>query len=432
MYSLVRRLITFLTALAFIVSILLIWTGEIHLFASYKADSDTVNNLLYILSTIVATTGAIAGISIAMVFITLQTSARRQYARTLITLYSTPSTIVVVVSFIATILTGIYQLVRLALIVKSHDYRSVDIEVALGMFSMVFLVPLLMSQVENINPYLLAEKLCHSITPRSIRRYGLVSVSKSTGASGFRYALLTFGLYHPSHDPLGPIHEIIMGAVESKDRLQLTRLIRILLKRIAHYCGVLYTRTAQDPHDSAGKGLVNRAYMILMRPARGVTQVLITLHLLHYVVRRSHNLRKEWGDLDNVRQHFVVNLTGLIRSLNNRHGSECCIDLCLFAILHICLGYADVPRFGRIEALADLFLVASELIEKGKPQQARLAVKILAFLVRNTQQLPRQYRIQSLRQLSIELRSEYARSISVIRASSKWRPGDRTVDPWYE
>ena len=320
---------------------------------------------------------SILGITIAVLFITAQISSRPRYARTITEIYANKTTFVILSLFFLAISTGIASLAFVSLIVESGDYRILSFNVLVSTISIAFLCPLTLIQIENLSPYLLAMKLAKRVKPLRIYAYQLAQVDIDQDSLGkLRYSLLVWGHDHGRDDPLGPFHEVIMGAVESRDRIQLSALVRLLLQRIARYSAVPYpakpastlSQTSEEPK------WFNSLYLFAFAPVSPVDQLRVALHLLHYIVRRAHNLRREWGNLDTVRQQFILNIGDLIQSLNLRKGTEQIIDICLFSVMHICLGYADVPRYGRLEPLRRYYQISKELAASNKCDQALLSI----------------------------------------------------------
>lgn len=409
-------------------------TGRLRIFDPPPSQPEILTIALYLLSTLVQSLAAIMGITIAVVFITAQLAVRPNYSRTITQVYRNPTVLLVLLCFISGISLGVYLLSTLHYFIAAQDYRYLDCEIVLAISSILLLVPLTLEQIENLDPYLLAARLARRITTKGIRRYGLADVTPEVGSpQTVAYRLILWGHQHGEQDPLGAIHEIIMGAVGARDRVQLISLVRLLLKRIAGQAGVPFGRTPSRltrGHRFSWEVARGQIALILGRERCIPDQVTVALHILHYVVRRTANLRREWGDLDAVRQEFLWTLCDLIAALNMRSGTQQVIELCLYAVMHICLSYGNVRRYGRREPLVECYRLVSDLTESAKPRQAELCLQIVALLSVRTHQLPGEPRLRGERMLAPSALATYQAARTLALDQPEWVPGNADRDPW--
>ncbi len=165
---------------------------------------------------------------------------------------------------------------------------------------------------------------------------------------------------------LAPFHEIVLWAANNRDRVAMSALIRLLLTVIANaYAVPLKAIAVRDRSPSYFFNVMRRTYMVIFRPFWAKRGIAVTLFILTYVIRRAQRLIKEWGGLDVTRQQYILNIRDLIRALAFRPKSDAAIRLCLWAVLHICLSYSKVARYGEDEALRYYYTLAVELGASG-------------------------------------------------------------------
>jgi hypothetical protein len=426
-----RRGLAALILLGFAVATVAVVRGVAHFFLPYAMAADTLSAAINLLSTLVEGIASIIGITIAVLFITVQTSNRPNFTRALNELYSDKTVAVFVTFFFAALVGDVLSFSYLSRVLSADALWVLDLDVILSLSAILFLGPVILLQMENINPLLLAVKLCSRVTPRRIRAYQLATIEADASAHG-RYlcTLNIWGQQHGLLDPLGAMHEVIMTAVESRDRVLLAGLNRTLLRRIARFAGVPYS-TSNQPRTGWYWTAWRRIYITAHRPRRVEDQLAVALHLMHYMIRRAHNLRREWGDFDMLRQQYLVNIRDLIEALTERRETNQIIDLCLCAMLHIELGYGDIerPRNSRVEPLSAYFPLATSLAEKGNRDQATLCVTILGFLAARDKHL----RVIDLEALVAGLpkdeRLVYNTALSNATSSLDWFP--TFSDPWH-
>lgn len=383
-----RRVLTIALVVLFVLALLLIYRGSLHFFRPSAHDAETLTIALYILSTLVQSLAAALGVTIAVLFIAAQFGASGQYVRSLVEIYRQRATLTIVGFFVATLAVGLLSLGALANIVRDRRYWVIDLNLALGVMAMLLLLPLVLVQIENLNPYFLAIKLARRISIRRILGYGLVSIEEKAELGGrCKYKLIVWGHQHGREDPLGPFHEIVMIAVRGRDRLQVSALTRILFRRVAQTSRVPYKLLARSGAKRK-MGWFARLSSGLRVSYKASERLAVTLHILHYSIRRCENLRQEWGAIDSVRQQYLLNLADLISALSLREENRQAIEVCLFAMLHFSLAYGDVPRLGEREALTTYFQVAESLFTLGMFFEAELCAELLGVISVVTWQLP--------------------------------------------
>ena len=406
--------------------------GSIHLFLPHTAPADTLTGANYLLSTLVQSLASIIGITIAVLFITAQTSSRPKFTHALSELYSDRTVIAFLLVFFTALIADMLSLSYLSGILGSDALWIIDLDVLLTLSAVLLLAPVVLIQIENINPLLLAVKLCSKVTPARIAAYQLANIDRDPlRTNRYRCVLNIWGQQHGLLDPLGAMHEVIMTAVEGKDRVLLSGLNRTLLRTIARCAAVPYS-TSNHPQSDRRRRVWRWIYTKTHRPKQLPEQLALALHLLHYSIRRAHNLRRpnEWGDRDTVRQQYLVALRDLIEALSFGKRTGQLIELCIYAMFHIELGYGDVPRAksSRSEALAGYVPLVGTLRERGFTEEGDLLASMLGFIDARTDHLAMDDREVLLKKLEGSARAVYDSSVSQARTDSTWLPG--AEDPW--
>lgn len=403
--------------------------GFFHFFVPHAAPADTLSGALYMLSTLVEALASIIGITIAVLFITVQTTNRPNFTRAINELYSDRTLVVFLLFFFAALIADILSLSFLAPILTTPLLWILDLDVALSLAAILLLAPVVLLQVENMNPLFLAVKLCARVTARRIRAYQLANVDDDPTDTGrYKCTLNIWGQQHGLLDPLGAVHEVIMIAVQNRDRVLLSGLSRTLLRRIARYAGVPYS-TSNRPHGRFWK-LWRWFYLRTHWPIPKPDQLAVTLHLLHYTIRRSQNLRREWGELDMLRQQYLLNLHDLIEALAYRKNTGQVIELCLCAVMHIELGYGHIPpqKNSRSEVLSTYFSLLIHLVNQGYTSEGILVGRMLGFLSIRTPHLNVGNHDALIASLPKEIRNEYEAWAQKSRSDLTCVPNDE--DPW--
>lgn len=427
----IRRVLSITILLAFVAAAWLAWHSTLRLFI--PSGGDTLTIALYLLSTVIQSLAAILGITVAVLFITAQVTTRAQYGRLLRDIYKDRTTYIFLSFYFLAITSGVILLSEIGTIVKLGNFRWLDLHILVSITAVVLLLPLILVQIENINPYLLAVKLSKRITVKRILAYKLVQISFPAGQAGkAEYRLVVWGHLHGRDDPLGPFHEIIMGTVQARDRVTFSALIRLLLQRVAKISSVPYPSKPLRPNSSKRwLAKVSDHVFTTIPPLNSLeNRLAVALHILHYIVRRTCNLRSEWGDLDTMRQQAILNIRDLITTLCLRRDSSQLIEVCLYATMHICLGYEGVRRYGQHEALSEYYDLSNILMNSGKPEEADLCVQILAVLAERTSQIPLAIRGAMEAQIHPSLVESYRKYINIARANQQWIPGSEIRDPW--
>lgn len=437
MYSLfilfyIRKLIVFLLLLVIIAGCCLIITNKIQIFVPVN-DQDLLSTTTSLISTTTQSLSSILGITIAVLFITAQIIIKPRQTRVLSEIYSNIITLLVLLFYIIAIITGIITLAYLPSILQYSDFRLIDLTILLGIVAVFSLGPLVLVQIENMHPYYLGIKLSRKITINRILAYQLISIEINPQKAGYYiYKLQVWGLYHHVDDPLGPLHEVIMVAVETKDRILLFALNRVLLKIIARSCGVPYSYNHKEINYESGLTRYSLSKLYCHIKSRNTLQnkISVSIHIIHYIIRRAQNLRREWDNRDIVRQAFILNLYDLIKSLNLRTDTCQLIDICLYATMHLSLSYAHIPPYGRLEPLTRYFQLAVDLYNKQKKQQAYLCSQILGYLSIKTDQIPIIYELIIVNQPHQELTDMYLEAKNMASLNRFWIPGEDSMDPW--
>jgi hypothetical protein len=425
----IRRAIIVVVCLVLVIGTLLLVRYHFALvyLPSIPADATTV--ALYVLTTIAQALAALLGMAIAIIFISAQFGPHSQLVRSGIEILKDRTGLGILAFFVAAIITSLISLARVQAIVGGSTPWVLDFNVLLSVAAVALVVPLVLVQIENLNPFFLAEKLSQTITLERIARYGLVKADRPAASSLPDYRLHVWGHQHGRDDPLGAFHEIVMMAVAKRDRLQLAAFMRLLLKRIARVCGARLPLTPTYP------ALLPRRprwradlVRLFRRPLSVPGRIRVTLHILHYYIRRCQNLRREWGHLDGVRQQYLLSLSDLLDVLAQEPANDACIRACLFAALHISLGYADVPRYGEDEALLRYGAIASALTASGYDAAAHDCASIVGFVAAKTVHLPPPLAETFRAMLPDHHRTAF--DVGKQLTVEGWRDGVGVGDPW--
>lgn len=272
-----------------------------------------------------------------------------------------------------------------------------------------------------------AQRLMSKVTIKGISRYGLGDVTFTEDRLGYlSYRLRTNALDYNREDPLRPTHEVVRMAIEGSDRLLLGQLIRVVLNTVARTYGVNYfynnNQLERKPR-RVSFSIINRS-----RDARG--RLKMCLHILHYVVRLSRNLKEEWGSLDVGRHAAIFNIGDLVLSLSNRKDTSQAIDLSLFAIMHIALDYSKIKPYGRVEPGNILFAVCEVLHSRGHSAQAELCAEIMGVIRERTEQLSDPRIGDRLSDLPDSMRKVIEETTQLARSNTNFLPGNTYKDPW--
>jgi hypothetical protein len=408
------------------------YAGKIHIFIPSSSATDTAMAADYLLSTEVETLGSIFAITVAVLFLAAQVYTRPNYARAVTEVYRDRVTWLVLSIFVLSIVTGIVTLASVAALIVHHRYFLLDWNICLAVLSVCLLLVLTASQIANMNPYILATKLVHRISVRKIVEYNLSEVEYDKRTRAIHYKLHVYGYQHGREDPLAPFHEIVLWSVQNRDRVAMSALIRLLLSRIADAFGVPYRltpgRVSERRRHIRDWGF--RVQLAALRPVKYDDAIRVTLFILTYVVRRSQRLRDEWGGLDIVRQQYILNIRDLIISLIRRQRTDDGLRLCLFAVMHICLSYAKIQRYGEDEALRHYYELANRLASQNRSELAKLCVQIVALLKVRTTQIPSSFLVGLESAIHPILQFEYQSAVVNANGDQSWLPGSPETDPW--
>jgi len=426
----VRRAIIAALLLSAIGSVVAAVSYNVRLVSVPKQPSDALTVGLYLLTTIAQGIATLLGITIAVIFIAAQFGPTSRLVRSGMEIFKDRTALGILTFFSADVVVSLVSLASIDRVLSAKAYWILDINLVFAIVAVLLVIPLTLSQIENLNPYYLARKLCRRITSDRIARYGLVISEPASAVRLEQYRLRVWGHQHGREDPLGAFHEIVMTTVERRDRFQLAALMRLLLQRIAVISGASFSLTPQSSVTATSKLRLRRrsASRWLRRPDEIPNRIGVTLHILHYYIRRSYHLRKEWGDVDGVRQQFLLDLRDLIQALAQSFGNNVGIEAALFAVLHISLGYADVPRHGEDEALLWYGDLPGVLDASGYAEAALQCAGIIGFISASTVHLPAD--------LVAQVRGRFARSgQEAFEAAANldliaWSEGVGKSDPW--
>jgi hypothetical protein len=434
-----RQVVTGVLLVSLVVALWLVSLGIIELFPRNLDSATAINCGLYLFSTCAQVLAGVFAIYIGLFFLFAQIAAKPHYSRVVSELYQSGTFLLLPLLYLLTIVFCLVLITHMGVIVRKDSLQVLlDDGLILSVWCLLFLVPSLMTQVENLFPPIIAQKLARRITPVAIRDYGLAHAETDEDGKVTRYYLKRWGQRHHLYDPMGALHELIMQDVREQNRVRMTAVLRAVIQHEAEICG---TRLRTHFEETFWDKVQRRIVALRSRTERGRgqnteqsgsrEQVIVVLHVHHYLIRRAHNLKNEWvGSCDSLRQMFNVLLADFIESLILTSGPQIPACLALFTILHINLGFRQFDPRTNTEHLTTLFSVAKRLFEQGHTNNARLTIQILAFLSVHSQFLRRldvgQYDLpQDLWEVWVEER------IQIIQSAS-YLPWDITSDPWHD
>ena len=387
--------------------------------------TDPAQNAM-VLATALQVTATLSGLSIALVFVSAQLSSSAGRHLVLRELYRGWEVYVLLGYSIATILTGY---VALASAGNFHSAGLMDATVVLAITSVLLIVPTLAQQIENLDPLNLAAKLVDRIGAKGMREYGLTEVFPASDASRLKSRLIMAGLRPADVDPLRPMHEVLMEAVNARDRVLFGKLFRHLLRPIAECYGTRWDVTATHLPMRPARRCVPRFRSLVNNDA---DRLHLTLGILHYSVKRARNLRGEWDGRDIGRHGILTAIADLIVSLTERRETESALQLCIFAALHISAEYAEVQPYGRIEPLNAYFEAAQRLDRTGRAAESTLCLEVLAWITAHGSQLTDERSRMAFEKLDESLQQIYRAAKKQAISNPSWVPGLAIDDPWRE
>jgi hypothetical protein len=415
----IRSSITLLICAASIIALAFVLLGRVG-FHDLNLDDGQVFSLL---GTVIQTTGTFGAVALAAVFLTAQFSGagRPSVVREL---YRSRDVYVLFAYSAITVLGGYAGMLTRGTLASPWRDRLLDSVIVFAGASVLLVLPALMSQIENLDQTRLAAKLAARIKPKEIIEYGLTYV-RSHGKS-VAYELATVGLRPRWVDPFRPLHELIMEAVNARDRVLFGKLFRYFVSPVAKVHGVRWDYRGDEIKPPRRAGWITK-----IRSWRHnlVEKTHVTLAIAHYSVKRARNLLTEWEGRDIGRHGIVTGIGDLIRALATAPESETAIRICLCAVFHIERFYCEVTPYGRIEPMNGFFDTSRILMESGKKTEAELCARILGWVSVHTQQftLQRSGGIESL--LGNELKLVYEEGVGFATNDRTWTPMPED-DPW--
>lgn len=420
----VRRLITSLTVIGTLAVLLIVWLGHLCLYPPGEISSDNASTLI---ATIVQTTAELGGAALAVVFLSAQLWAAAGRPSILRELYRSKDIYILLTYLSLTLWAGYVALTVITNpLVNISKCKIIDSLIVLAVASVLLIVPVVFSQIENLNQTALAAKLSARLKPKGIIDYGLTSVEPMPGQpNAIKYSLIMVGLRPSGVDPLRPLHELLMDAVNTRDRVLFGKLFRYLLAPIAKVYGGYWDLRGVKVNGSPGitAKLSSRRYRLNEK-------IHLSLGILHYSVKRARNLLIEWEGRDIGRHGIITGIGDLIRCLAKIKDSDTSIRICLYATLNITKYYSGVRPYGRIEPMNAYFKAAEELWAAGKEREAILCAEILGWTATHTEQLGLE-RAGNLEDIfNTELHQAYTNAKEIAKNQLDWVPGSQEEDPW--
>ena len=284
------------------------------------------------------------------------------------------------------ILIPVYVMAFWAHIAQLNKYYLLDVCLILftaSIFSLISVVLKFLSII--LYPKLLADKVLKDFSIKNVLSYGLVLVTKDNENNKLQYQLKTWGHRHNLMDPLGAFHELIMETIKTKERITFHLYMSALMEKLALLNGVRFIRKFGLASGKKKRPLLSRMPVIFS--TRNLEKkIQVVIHALHYLVRRAKHMteEKEGWILDNHRQIFVINIADLISALSKRSDNALLIEICLYALLKICMDYRAIQPYGSYEPLKDLFCLAYDLERLKFVRESKICFQVLAFLDVNT------------------------------------------------
>lgn len=403
-----------------LVAIALIVTGAWQIFPLTHDSSPYISQVLGILLPTTATFGVAA---LAIVFLTAQVIAATGKPYVLRELYRASDIYILFTLLLITTIAGYVELVlNTNLIVTTAESRLTDCLLIISVATVLMILPAVISQIENLDPLVLAFKIINRLKPEHLLAYGLTEVNiNDTGEVSYKLNLVS--LRPAATDPLRPFHELLMESVKTRDRVLFGKLYRYLLRPIARSYGAHWDLAGLEP-----RSIRTNAVMGFQSSTNAVH---MTLALMHYSVKRARNLLGEWHQLDIGRHGILTAIGDLIYSLSLIESTQIAIRICLYAVLHIELAYAVIAPFGRFEPMNSFFTAAEQLAQSGKDREAKLCIEVLAWTSVHTKQLSSERRV-GITMLNAELLARYEANTALFEAEPDLLPGVPEEDPWYD
>jgi len=358
--------------------------------------------------------GAIAsifGILVAVYLLSSQLVGKQPYSRFVRAFYEKTDLVYFSLLFLALII-PVANLAFWDFLITKQLYSLIDISVIIYAMSIASLLAIMIKHFGIFDAKQVVRVVLRNFNTRNVIAYGLVYVANNNYDSTLKYNLKTWGHRHNLLDPLGSYHDILMEAVSTKERITFHLYLSVLIEKVATLCGVHFERRfglagGRQPYARLRK--LQTSIPVLSYAWRLEDRIQIVIHALHYLVRRAQKITNEWG-IDNHRQIFVINLSDLVMALSERMSNALLIEICLYALLRICLDFRTIQIYGSYEPLKDLFGIAVDLQKKGFIRESNICFQVLAFLDINTPYLtdnPNVNMLEILAELPPELVNYY-------------------------
>jgi len=369
-------------------------------------------------SIIVGSLSSMMGIFIAIYLIAAQTINHNSYSRITSKIYRNSD----VGYFLIIIVSIAFSFISYILLLNNAVHYSfyMDVSILLFFSSILSILSILLHKIAIFNDKEVARLTLHDLTLSKITDYGLVCVEKKSQDDHLRFSLKQWGHHHNLVDPLGAFHDLLMEAINSKKRITMHNYLSILMETISCINGVVFKRVFGLSNDLPKKGQrfnsIKGLVCIWYRLEKNEPKIKATIHVLHYLVRRTAKLRKEWP-LDNHRKLFTINCCDFIMALSSckRNGTQ--IEYTLNAILIITLLYSEITKYGTYEPLVDMYKLSSYLKAQGFNKESNICLLVLALLDERTEYLSKSYNIKEvLMELPSELASYYRETVAIVRS----------------
>ena len=238
-------------------------------------------------------TGALAsvlGILMAIYLLAGQLIGRRPYSRLVQSFYDKTDFYYFGILFLALVL-PVATYASWVYIDQAKIYYLLDICLVLYVASVLSLASIMLKHLGIFNAKTVAERLLRDFNVRNVLSYGLVETQVSTHEERITYGIKTWGHHHNLLDPLGSFHDILMEAINAKERITFHLYLSALIEKIASLDGVRFERKF-----GLAKGKTHHSILSILRSKLPILfytinlehRIQITVHALHYLACFRH------------------------------------------------------------------------------------------------------------------------------------------------
>ncbi len=200
-------------------------------------------------------------------------------------------------------------------------------------------------EFQRLDPYRLAPRVARRVSISSTEKFGLVRLDENGAASITRH-----NLDFATRDPMGPFHELMSIAWTARDRVLVLYLLRCLCQQATKAAGADMIEVGYDGLLARASGTA-RLHRVRHVRSTADEQVVLLVHVLHYLVRNARTSSVRWGGGDGQRRVFTLCLLELHASLDGSDQFERHRRYCLHALVHLAADTVDLVPQGDQEPL---------------------------------------------------------------------------------